>query len=374
MSLHPARLMTFKELSAALGAAREEGLVTESGGPDGLRLYCYSRGCVYDRLWSDITLMARGLVLDIKRQSIVATPFPKFFNVGEGTTTIPDMEFETFEKLDGSLIIVFHDGREWRTATKGSLNSEQAQWAARWLAGRDLSVLERGATYLAEAIYPENRIVVHYDDAGLVLLAAYDEGGEEFSYAEICDVADRLGWKVAKRHAYASVSDLLAMAHTLPANEEGFVLRFRNGLRLKVKGDEYRRIHALISRVTPLAMWEAMQAGDDLDAVRRELPEEFWADFDNITATLRARVDSIVCATQREADSVAGLSDKDVGLRLGEFPAEVRGFIFPYRKSNGDLLSGKTRQSLFRAVRPTGNRLDGYVPSYAMNRVFDEAV
>jgi hypothetical protein len=33
----------------------------------------------------------------------------------------------------------------------------------------------------------------------------------------------------------------------------------------------------------------------------------------------------------------------------------------------------RTRQTLFRAVRPTGNVLPGYVPSFAMNRVMDEA-
>src|SRR5690606_7730598 len=140
----------------------------------------------------------------------------------------------------------FHDGR-WRTATKGSLSSEQAAWAAQWLSRHDLTALVTGTTYLAEAIYPENRIVVRYDDAGLVLLAAYDEGGEELSYSELVVVADGLGWRTAKRHAFASVADLVAHTRGLLKDEEGFVLRFENGQRLKVKGDEYRRIHALIS-------------------------------------------------------------------------------------------------------------------------------
>ena len=43
---------------------------------------------------------------------------------------------------------------------------------ARWLANHDLSCLDKETTYLAEAIYPENRIVVHYQHAGLVLLGA----------------------------------------------------------------------------------------------------------------------------------------------------------------------------------------------------------
>jgi RNA ligase len=186
-------------------------------------------------------------------------------------------------------------------------------------------------------------------------------------------MGDQLGWRIAKRHSFAAVSELLALAKTLPPTEEGFVLRFKDGLRLKVKGDEYCRIHRLVSRLTPLAMWEAMQAGDDLDAVRRQLPEEFWADFDTIIAILQKQIADLVAAVKAQAETVADLSDKDVGLRLDTFPAEVRRFIFPYRKSGGDLLSGRTRDLVFRTIRPDANRLEGYAPSSAMSRVFDEA-
>jgi RNA ligase len=365
--------MPFDELWNGLQAAKAERLVTENVGADGLRLFCYSESCVYDRQWNDITMLARGLILDPESKRVVATPFPKFFNVGERVDSIPDLSFETFEKLDGSLIILFHYDGQWRTATKGSLGSEQAKWAGRWIAGHDLSCLDPATTYLAEAIYPENRIVVHYQHTGLVLLGAYHGDGTELGYDGLRDLGNRLGWRVAKRHSFAAVSELLVLAKELPATEEGFVLRFSNGLRLKVKGNEYCRIHRLVSRLTPLAMWEAMHAGDDLDTVRRQLPEEFWTDFDQITAVLRKNIDDLIADVRAEADAVAHLSAKEVGLRLDTFPERVRRFIFNYRKSGGDLLSGRSRELVFRTVRPTGNRLDGYVPSYAINRVLEEA-
>lgn len=370
---HPAREFPYAELREGLAAAKAARLVTEQVSPDGLRLYCYSNSAVYDRVWTPFTLMARGLILDDARQIVAATPFPKFFNIGERDQIIPDLAFETFEKVDGSLIIIFWHAGSWRTATKGSLSSEQALWAQREIAPLDLSALTCGTTYLAEAIYPENRIVVHYEERGLVLLAAYDESGEELSYEAILDTAARLGWRAARRHSFGAISDLLAHTKQLPASEEGFVLRFSDGLRLKVKGEEYRRIHSLISRVTPLAMWEAMLAGDDMQTIRRGLPEEFWGDFDAIVTVLADQVASVVAETARHAEAVAALSDKDVGLRLNEFPPTVRPFIFPYRKQGGDLLTGRARQALFRALRPTGNQLAGYVPSYAINRVLDDA-
>lgn len=112
---------------------------------------------VYDRNWTPFSLVARGLVLDMNIERVAATRFPKFFNLGErGDETIPDLPFETFEKVDRSLIIIFWHAGEWRTATKGSLRSDQAVWARQTLAAADLSHLERGTTYLAEAVYPEN--------------------------------------------------------------------------------------------------------------------------------------------------------------------------------------------------------------------------
>jgi RNA ligase len=373
-NFHPARKIAFRDLVDALRSAREARLVSEQASPDGLRIYCYTQSCVFDGEWNDATLIARGLVLDVKNEAVAATPFPKFFNALERGETIPDLPFETFEKVDGSLIIIFWHAGEWKTTTKGTFGTTQAKWAAARLKDCDLSSLQRGTTYLAEAVYAENRIVVRYAEDAMVLLAAYDESGAELSYASLCETADRLGWRMAKRHGYDSVSQLLHEAKDLPADEEGFVVRFNDGLRLKIKGAEYRRIHALISRMTPLAMWEIMQAGDDLTKVRRDIPEELWTDFDAICALLTEQLDTFVEAATREAAAVAHLSDKEVGLRLNQFPADIRSLIFPFRKQGGDLLSGRSRQLVFRTIRPTANELPGYVPSYAINRVLDESM
>lgn len=277
------------------------------------------------------------------------------------------------EKLDGSLIIIWHDEDAWRCATKGSFDSSQARDAQMWLNRQDLTPLVPGRTYLCEWVSPTNRIVVPYEKSELVLLSVYGEEGNEWSHSLLRMLGTILGWRVAEQRHFDSVADLVAHAGTLPATEEGFVLRFQNGLRLKVKGDEYRRIHALISRCTPLAMWEAMLAGDDMDAIRRQLPEEFWTDFDGIVGVLGARIANIIMNVQSDAAQVAQWSDKEVGLHLPNISEPWRSFIFPYRKNDGNLLSGRARQALFRVVRPTGNVLEGYTPSYAMNRVMEES-
>jgi len=373
MIRHPARAMDFTDLVEGLEAARAAGYIYRRFDAEtGRALYCYTSKCVYDEVWTDITVLARGLILDPAERRIVATPFPKFFNVGEGGRPVPDLPFESFEKLDGSLAIIHHHGGRWRAATKGAFDSDQARWAEAWLDTHDLSVLDQGTTYLAEATYPENRIVIRYDEPNLVLLAAYAGDGTEASYDEVLAIAAALRWPVAERKSYSSYAALIAETAILPKTAEGFVLRYSDGTRFKAKGAEYRRVHALISRCTPLAMWEAMAAGDDMAAIRQDLPEEFWSDFDDITAILQGGYDALVARIAAAAASLAHLSDKDLGLTLGTLPAETRPYLFAYRKT-GASFAPKARQALFRQIRPMANELAGYVPSYAMGRVKEEA-
>lgn len=368
--IHPARTILFRDLYDGLREAKEKHYVNECLGPDGLALYSYTQSCSYDGAWDAITVLARGLVLDHKNQRVAATPFPKFFNAFEREQSIPDMPFEAFEKIDGSLIILFwRDG--WYATTKGSFTSVQAKQAKNLLGPLDL--LRRENTYLLEYVGPDNRIVIGYPEPRLYLLSAYTGDGIEFDYDTQSLVAEFMGWEIAPRRHFDSFADILVHTKGLPATQEGHVVRFNDGLRLKIKGDEYCRIHSLISGATPLGIWDLMRHGQDLTEIRKQLPEEFWYDFDNIKNLLQGRVDAILDRVKQEAAGAAGLTDKEVGLRLNQFPEDVRKFIFPYRKAAGDHTSPRFRESLFRDIRPDANHLDGYVPSYAMNRVVEES-
>jgi RNA ligase len=364
--------MTFATLMAGLERACGLGFVhRRTNAAAGLQLFVYTPRCVYEDGWDEFTVLARGLIVDEAALQVVATPFPKFFNFGERHGEAPDLPFEAFEKLDGSLIIAFHHAGRWWAVTKGAFDSEQAVWAQGWFDAADLSALEPGTTYLFEAIYPENRIVVRYPEPAIVMLAAYDGNGRELSYDEVLALSGALGWRAAQRYEFSSIADMASCAASLPRDDEGFVIRFSNGLRLKLKGAEYRRIHALISRCTPLAMWEAMAAGDDMGAIRRDLPEEFWTDFDDIVRLLTASFAAAQAKVTAVAAAVAHLSDKELGLSLNSLSADARPYLFGLRKSGA--IAGKYRESLMRSIRPTGNVLAGYEPSYAMGRVLDDA-
>lgn len=157
----------------------------------------------------------------------------------------------------------------------------------------------------------------------------------------------------------------------LGQDQEGFVVHFSNGQRLKLKGAEYRRIHALISRCTPMAISEALNAGEDPDAVRCDLPKGFWGDFDDIVSRLRASSAAIERPVEEMAASVADLSDKDPGLALTSIPKRMWPYLFGFRKA--EAIKGGARDSAMHSIRPAANVLPGYRASFAMGWVLEDA-
>ncbi|MEK7486958.1 MAG: T4 RnlA family RNA ligase [Planctomycetota bacterium] len=252
---------------------------------DNLILFTYTQKCVFERNWDPITRMARGLILDQNTGAIVARPFQKFFNLNEVPETalekLPLESPEITEKMDGSLGILYWLNGNPRIATKGSFTSEQASWASHFLEQKGIHLLiPQGVTLLFEIIYPENRVVVNYGTRqSLVLLGAIEiQSGREWPYSQLVPLAKTLSLEVVPSHTI-SLSTLLEILKTLPSDREGFVLRYSSGLRVKFKGDEYLRIHKLISHLNPKTFWEQMSDGKVSPVFLEGIPEEFrvWA-------------------------------------------------------------------------------------------------
>lgn len=384
MNPHPARIVPFNDLYSTLCHEVEVGrVVRKVESLSGLHMFTYSKSCVYDKEWNSVNILARGLILHPETKTVVATPFPKFFNYGELNHIAPfGQHFEAHEKVDGSLIVCFWWGNDWHFTTKGSFNSMQANWAFDWAhLHLNLDCLEKGWTYLFEAVYPENRIVIKYPKPELVLLSAYSDMGYEVpTQSLVKSWGDALGCRTAERMPRCTLDELAEKAKTLPGDHEGWVLRFDDGYRLKIKGAEYLRLHRMLSNLTPLSIWDMLRSGQELITYRQELPEEFWADFDSILTLLLHRRDQLIHDTRVWLQSLvwspAGkqpLTDKEVGLALVNAPEHIRRFVFPYRKTKGNLLSDpRAKEAVYRAIRPTNNHLAGYVPSSSTQRVLEE--
>jgi RNA ligase len=244
-----------------------------------LTIWNYSEKVQYDNLWDGITIQTRGLVTDDKG-NIVAKPFKKFFNDSEKKHT-PTPEFDVYEKMDGSLGILFHYEGEWVLATRGSFTSDQAVKGFEMLQKYDYQKLHKDYTYLFEIIYDDNRIVVKYDYEDLILLGMIHTktGYEVDLYGEGNDVRlknliNNLGFKVVRK--YDGINDYSVLKEMIKDDEEGFVVRFSNGDRMKIKGEEYLRLHKIMTNVSTTAVWEMLSEGRDVLEIIKDVPDEFY--------------------------------------------------------------------------------------------------
>lgn len=258
-----------------------------------LEIYNYSQKAQIERFWEGIMPQLRGLVVNTEDDEIVMKPFPKFFNIEEHNYEIPLEPFEIFEKMDGSLLLA----RLWRgmllVATRGSFTSEQA------VEGQKIIMDYAGApdffnphvTYLFEVIYPENRIVVNYGGMrDVVLLGAYGMyTGEEIPL----DKLDGIPFRRVNR--MLSTSDKFTVHRSffedlqkdIKGDNEGYVIKFKNGFRAKIKGDEYKRLHKIVTGVSSVAIWEVLSNGGTLDEYLERVPDEFFKWVKDIDAELR---------------------------------------------------------------------------------------
>ncbi len=237
-----------------------------------LTIWNYTEKVQYESLWDEVTLSARGLVTDGSGR-VVARPFSKFFNIEEGKHT-PTQEFEVFEKMDGSLGIVFVYHGQVVYATRGSFASDQAKWMADWGSKYNFShIIVEGYTYLFEIIYPQNMIVVNYGgESRLVLLGVIKtDTGEETSWDDLSLVD---GWDLVKR--YDGISDYTTLKGIINNNQEGFVVRFSNGDRVKIKGEEYLRLHRIMTNLSTTSIWEVLSNGGDILSTLTDVPDEFY--------------------------------------------------------------------------------------------------
>ncbi|MEA5537095.1 hypothetical protein, partial [Crocosphaera sp. XPORK-15E] len=134
--------------------------------------------------------------------------------------------------------------------------------------------------------------------------------------------------------------------------------------RIKVKGLEYRRVHKLITGITPLAIWELMREQSDLSLIKKEIPEEYWLDFDSIEQQLTQQLNELIERVNAEYLTYKHLSDKELGLILNSLQPITKAYLFSRRKKGENWHQiPKLRSNLFNQFRPINNQLGNYQPS-----------
>jgi RNA ligase len=78
-------------------------------------------------------------------------------------------------------------------------------------------------------------------------------------------------------------------------NKEGFVLRFQPGnFRMKIKFEEYVRLHKVMTNLSTTAVWEVLSIGGSMDNLLKDVPDEFYQKIQDYVSDLVVRHDNIM--------------------------------------------------------------------------------
>jgi RNA ligase len=122
-----------------------------------------------------------------------------------------------------------------------------------------------------------------YDFEDLILLGViHTESGNEVNihndYNEdirLNNMINNVGFKVVTLYkTWGEGFDILK--EEISNDKEGYVIRFKNGFRMKIKGDEYVRLHRILTNISNRDIWEYLKDGKPMDEILDKVPDEFY--------------------------------------------------------------------------------------------------
>ena len=206
-----------------------------------------------DWLWNDATKLCRGLIVD-NNYNIIARSYEKFFSIDQiedsGCDILPptDESYEISHKKDGFLGIMYFINNEPFISTRGSFESDMAIRATQILKTKYKDVVwNPDYSYIFEIIYPNVILTIDYGYEDLVLHGIFDNRtGEEvrlsdyYDFNYLYDMNVSMELPVETGDNFKGIEDFYRRFKY--NNDEGYVIRFESGYRVKVKFDEYKEL------------------------------------------------------------------------------------------------------------------------------------
>jgi RNA ligase len=319
----------------------------------------YTPQCQIEWYWTPETIACRGLIIN-EDGNVIARPFAKFFTLEQYKSIKDKMpalygmdysdlfknSFKTYEKVDGSLGILYkrQDG-SYDIATRGSFVSEQAQRATEILHQNysDIQFNTDDYTYLFEIVYPENSTtIVNYGDTTDIILLDVLNIDTGHSCQDEIDRLRILAVPYVNEYYFNSVDDVLCFQEH---NAEGFVLKFDNEIRVKVKFEEYLLWQRAAVDISPKRIWQKLHDGEPLypPALPAHLVgkiKEIAQAFNEKYSIIQTEIDNFI-ATKIEPYIA---TKKDIAILYPDHPYKHIFFLYLDNKSY--------KQAIWKLLKP----------------------
>ena len=268
-------------------------------------------------------------------------PYRRFFNLGEAHAAAIDWATaEVMEKLDGSLITLYHYQGEWHVATSGTpdancevngygLTFAELFWRTAREQGLRTEHLRDYYTYMFELCAPENRVVVQHREARIYLhgVRHVPTLGERGPYYH----ADVLGVPAPRTFPLRSQEECVAAARELaPLECEGYVVCDAGFNRVKIKSPAYVALHhckdGLMSR---RKIAEVIRAGETAEF---EKALDAFPELRQTFEELKGRYEQLCYSATTVYRSLAPIADQKAFALEAKQYGDLQNVLFAMRK------------------------------------------
>ena len=270
---------------------------------EGFIMFCYEVNADFH---IDIVRECRGIILDeTDGYKPVCVPFFKFGNYGEPYAD--DIDWTTAkvqEKIDGSLIKVWHHQGVWHVSTNNTIDAGSAKtnnnedtflhvfekaWAN---TGKHFSELNPDYTYLFELVSPQTRVVIPYTETKL-----YHTGTRDINTLQELNMD--IGIEKPKEFSISTIEACVEAAKNLDKYHEGFVVVDSRWRRIKVKSPIYIAIHHLLNNiVSEKRILEIFLSGEYKEVI------SYFPEYEGTFQTVHEQIDRFIAYNEQELETV----------------------------------------------------------------------
>lgn len=298
-------------------------------------LICLKYSQIESPMGEKIVQQCRGIILDSSQDwQIVSYPYDKFFNYGEiHATPIDWSTAKVYEKLDGSLMVLyFYDG-DWRVQSSGTpdaageVNGFGLSFAELfWKVWNELEYQlpsETNHCFMFELMTPYNRIVVQPKNNQIVLHGVRNLLTRQESDPKIW--AHQYGWQLVPSYPLTSWTEVIKAVENLdPMNSEGYIVCDASFQRIKVKSPQYVAISHLRESFSTRRM---------IEIVLKNEGEEFlsyFPEWSEVFQRIKERYLSVVQEIEEVYQQYQSIElQKDFALAIKDLP--YSGILFSLR-------------------------------------------
>ena len=277
---------------------------------DGYIIFAYNMDADFS---IDVVRECRGIILDeTDNYKPVCVPFFKFGNYGD--TYADEIDWNTArvqEKIDGSIIKVWHHKDVWHISTNNTIDAGNARtdnnddiflniFNRAWeRTGKQFSELNPDYTYMFELISPQTRVVIPYSETKL-----YHIGTRDINTLQELNID--IGIEKPKEFNINTIEACIETAKNLDRYHEGFVVVDSKWRRVKVKSPVYVAIHHLLNNISSeKRVIDILFSGEDREVV------SYFPEYEEVFNSMRKKLDCFVAKIEHELETVTNLKYHD---------------------------------------------------------------